>query len=107
MARVVTLSNGKNITLSVATDESLYKSLSYYIQKELGDEFCNYLESYVRSLIEENNNLKEQLVLTEDNIGELRYEKEEVMQFIREAYSLIIDGDLNSAQEILEQILNY
>lgn len=107
MARVITLSNGKNITLSVATDESLYKSLSYYIQKELGDEFCSYLDSYARSLIEENNNLKKQLVSTEDNIGKLKYEKEETMQIVREAHSLIIDGDLNSAQESLEQILNY
>ena len=53
MAHIVTLNNGKNVTMSVATDESLWFVLSYYIRKEMGEEFYSYLESYRKSILEE------------------------------------------------------
>lgn len=52
MAHIVTLNNGKKITMSVATDESLWSDLSYYIRKEMGEEFYNYLISYMESFME-------------------------------------------------------
>ena len=47
MAHIVTLNNGKKITMSIATDESLWSELSYYIRKEMGEEFYSYLESFM------------------------------------------------------------
>ena len=35
MAHIVTLNNGKKITMSVATDESLWSDLSYYIRRRI------------------------------------------------------------------------
>ena len=58
MAHIVALKNGKNINVFTNTDENLYKSLSYYIRNELGNEFYSYLDSYVQSLIEDNKNLE-------------------------------------------------
>lgn len=52
MAHIVTLNNGKEVTISVATDESLWFDLSYYIRKEMGEEFYNYLTSYMESFME-------------------------------------------------------
>lgn len=52
MAHIVTLNNGKKITMSVATDESLWSDLSYYICKEMGEEFYSYLISYMGSFME-------------------------------------------------------
>ena len=107
MAHIVTLNNGQKCTLYDITDEVLYKSLSYYIRKELGDEFCSYLDSYVRSLVEDNRNLEKSWAEAEETIGELEFEKDEMMQIAREAYSLIDEEDLESAKNALEQILNY
>lgn len=107
MAHIVTLNNGKNVTMSVATDESLYKSLSYYIQKELGNEFYSYLNSYVQSLIEDNKNLGKYWTEAEESVDELDFEKDEMMQIVREAYTLIDEEDLESAKSALGQILNY
>lgn len=107
MAHIVTLNNGKNITLHDVTDEVLYKSLSYYIRKELGDEFCSHLDSYVRSLVEDNKNLEKNWANAEESVGELEFEKDEMVQIVREAYNLIDEGDLESAKDALNQILNY
>lgn len=52
MAHIVTLNNGKKVTISVATDESLWFDLSYYICKEMGEEFYSYLTSYMESFME-------------------------------------------------------
>lgn len=51
MAHIVTLNNGKKITMSVATDESLWSDLSYYIRKEMGEKFYSYLISYTESFM--------------------------------------------------------
>lgn len=56
MAHIVTLNNGKKITMSVATDESLWSDLSYYIRKEMGEEFYSYLTSYMRSFMGKESN---------------------------------------------------
>ncbi len=107
MAHIVALKNGKNINVFTNTDENLYKSLSYYIRNELGNEFYSYLDSYVQSLIEDNKNLEKNWAEAEEKAGELEYEKDEMMQITREAYSLIIKDDLDSAKDALNQILNY
>lgn len=109
MGHIVTLNNSKNITLHDGIDQVLYKSLSYYIRKELGDEFCSYLDSYVRFLIEDNKNLEKSRAETEEeeSVGKLEFEKDEMMQIVREAYNLIDEGDLESAKDALSQILNY
>lgn len=107
MAHIVALKNGKNINVFTNTDENLYKSLSYYIRNELGNEFYSYLDSYVQSLIEDNKNLEKNWAEAEEKAGELEYEKDEMMQIAREAYSLIIKDDLDSAKDALNQILNY
>ncbi len=107
MAHIVALKNGKNIHVFTNTDENLYKSLSYYIRNELGNEFYSYLDSYVRSLIEDNRNLEKNWAEAEERAGELEYEKNETIQIAREVYNLIIKGDLDSAKDALNQILNY
>lgn len=50
MAHIVTLNNGKKVTMSVATDESLWFDLSYYIRKEMGEEFYSYLITYIENI---------------------------------------------------------
>ena len=55
MAHIVTLNNGKKITMSVATDESLWSDLSYCIRKEMGEEFYSYLISYMESFMEKES----------------------------------------------------
>ncbi len=107
MAHIVALKNGKNIHVFTNTDENLYKSLSYYIRNELGNDFYSYLDSYAQSLIEDNKNLEKDWAEAEERTGKLEYEKNETIQIAREVYNLIDEEDLESAKNALEQILNY
>lgn len=110
MAHIVTLNNGKKITLFVATDESLYSDLTYHIRKELGDEFYNYLDSYVKLLLEENRSLSDQvedLEGVQEEADELRYEIDCTNKIVKEIQAAIKENDLDSAMCAIEQILDY
>ena len=110
MAHIVTLNNDKNVTMSVATDESLWFDLSYYIRKEMGEEFYGYLESYKESLLEENNELKKQvedLKANQKEADELRYEIDCTNKIVKEIQAAIKENDLDSAMCAIEQILDY
>ena len=110
MEHIVTLNNDKKATLSVATDESLWHDLSYYICKELGNEFYSYLDSYVKSLLEENRNLSDQVEGLEgiqEEADELRYEIDCTNKIVKEVQAAIKENDLDSAMCAIEQILDY
>lgn len=110
MAHIVTLNNGKKVTISVATDESLWFDLSYYIRKEMGEEFYSYLESYKESLLEENSELKKQvedLEANQEEADELRYEIDCTSKIVKEIQVAIKENDLDSVMHAIEQILNY
>ncbi len=110
MAHIVTLNNGKKITMSVATDESLWSDLSYYIRKEMGEEFYSYLKSYKESLLEENSELTKQIEDLEANqkeADELRYEIDCTNKIVKEIQAAIKENDLDSAMCAIKQILNY
>lgn len=110
MAHIVTLNNGKNVTMSVATDESLWSDLSYYIREVMGEEFYSYLESYKKSLLKENSELIKQvedLEANQEEADELRYEIDCTNEIVKEIQTAIKENDLDSAMCAIEQILDY
>lgn len=110
MAHIVTLNNGKNVTMSVATDESLWSDLSCYIREEMGEEFYSYLKFYKESLLEENSKLTKQvedLEAIQEETDELRYEIDCTSKIVKEIQTAIKENDLDSAMSAIEQILNY
>lgn len=102
MAHIVTLNNGKNITMSVATDESLWLDLSYYIRKEMGEEFYSYLISYMRFF----------MGVFKEVVNEFKCELEYKNAQVKEIQSLLEDSDIDfsskdSALKTIENIIDY
>lgn len=102
MAHIVTLNNGKKVTMSVATDESLWRDLSYYIRKEMGEEFYSYLISYMRAF----------MGVFKEVVDEFKCELEHKNAQAKEIQSLLEDSDIDfsskdSALKTIENIIDY